>query len=74
MRLNNCFYLRSTVIIGPFVFLVIGLNLYIGTNKDLFFSSALKKKKTNQGALCSTTEITGFKTFLKLFCSEIISA
>lgn len=45
MRLNNCFYLRSTVIIGPFVFLVIGLNLYIGTNKDLFFSSALKKKK-----------------------------
>lgn len=32
------------------------------------------KNKTDQDALCSTTEIIGFKTFLKLFCSEIISA
>lgn len=46
-----------------------------------FFPSALSKnnkkkqqKKPDQGTLCSTTEIIGFKTFLKLFCSEIISA
>lgn len=63
MRLNNCFYLRSTVIIGPFVFLVIGLNLYIGTNKDLFFSSALKKKKLTRVPYVQLLKLQVLKLF-----------
>lgn len=60
-------------------FLLIGLQNAGRTEKGpIFFplSTFFKqnKNKTDQDALCSTTEIIGFKTFLKLFCSEIISA
>lgn len=57
--------------------LVIGLQNADTTEKGPIFSPstlALKKKKNDHSALCSTTQIIGFKTFLKLLCSEIISA
>lgn len=56
--------------------LVIGLQNADRTEKGPIFllPQHLKKKKNDQNALCSTTQIIGFKTFLKLLCSEIISA